>query len=67
MERPALELGRLGSISLLSPDPYIFFHARTRREATLSSEIEGLITPGSITPVEAEKAPGVPMKGWEGL
>jgi len=41
LERATLSLGRLDSITLLLPDPDIFLYAYVRREAVLSSQIEG--------------------------
>ena len=41
LERATLALGRLDSISLLLPDPDLFLYAYVRREAVLSSQIEG--------------------------
>ncbi len=41
LERATLALGRLDSITLLLPDPDLFLYAYVRREAVLSSQIEG--------------------------
>src|SRR5262245_64640431 len=41
LERATLALGRLDSITLLLPEPNIFLYAYVRREAVLSSHIEG--------------------------
>jgi len=62
MERAILALGRLDSITLLLPDPNIFLYAYVRREAVLSSQIEG--TQSSLSDLllfELEEAPGVPF------
>jgi len=62
LERATLALGRLDSISLLLPDPSIFLYAYVRREALLSSQIEG--TQSSLSDLllfELEEAPGVPL------
>jgi Fic family protein len=62
LERAALALGRLDSITLLLPDPNIFLYAYVRREAVLSSQIEG--TQSSLADLllfELEGAPGVPF------
>nr|HDM58839.1 Fic family protein [Bacillota bacterium] len=62
LERATLALGRLDSISLLLPDPGIFLYAYVRREAVLSSQIEG--TQSSLADLllfELEEAPGVPF------
>ncbi|MCC9075535.1 Fic family protein [Litorilinea aerophila] len=62
LERATLALGRLDSISLLLPDPDLFLYAYVRREAVLSSQIEG--TQSSLAQLllfEIEDAPGVPL------
>ena len=62
LERATLALGRLDSITLLLPDPSIFLYAYVRREAVLSSQIEG--TQSSLSDLllfELEEAPGVPF------
>ena len=60
LERPTLWLGRLDSITTLLPDPQLFLHAYVRREAVLSSQVEG--TQSSLSDLllfELEEAPGV--------
>lgn len=55
-------LGRLDSISLVLPDPSLFLYMYVRKEAVLSSQIEG--TQSSLSDlllVESDEAPGVPM------
>ena len=62
LESSTLALGRLDSITLLLPDPGIFLSAYVRREAVLSSQIEG--TQSSLAQLllfELEEAPGVPF------
>src|SRR5262245_65872999 len=62
LERATLALGRLDSIALLLPEPNIFLYAYVRREAVLSSQIEG--TQSSLADLllfELEEAPGVPF------
>lgn len=62
LERTTLALGRLDSITLLLPDPDLFLYAYVRREAVLSSQIEG--TQSSLAQLllfELEEAPGVPL------
>jgi len=57
-----LALGRLDSVTLLLPDPDLFLYAYVRREAVLSSQIEG--TQSSLAQLllfELEEAPGVPV------
>ena len=62
LERATLALGRLDSISLLLPDPDIFLYAYVRREAVLSSQIEGTqSTFAQLLLFELDEAPGVPM------
>ncbi|MGE0592368.1 MAG: Fic family protein [Vicinamibacterales bacterium] len=62
LERATLALGRLDSITTLIPDPQLFLYAYVRREAVLSSQIEG--TQSSLSDLllfELEEAPGVPF------
>ena len=62
LERATLALGRLDSITLLLPDPHLFLYAYIRREAVLSSQIEG--TQSSLSDLllfELDQAPGVPV------
>ncbi len=62
LEQATLALGRLDSISILLPDPNIFLYAYIRREAVLSSQIEG--TQSSLADLllfELDEAPGVPF------
>lgn len=62
LERATLALGRLDSVTLLLPEPELFLYAYVRREAVLSSQIEG--TQSSLTQLllfELEEAPGVPL------
>jgi Fic family protein len=61
-ERALLSLGRLDSVSTLLPDPGLFLYAYVRKEAVLSSQIEG--TQSSLSDLmlfELEQAPGVPI------
>lgn len=62
LERATVALGRLDSVTLLLPDPSIFLYAYVRREAVLSSQIEG--TQSSLAQFllfEIEQAPGAPL------
>ena len=62
LEQALLSLGRLDSISTLLPDPSLFLYAYVRKEAVLSSQIEG--TQSSLSDLllfELEQAPGVPL------
>ncbi len=63
LERATLALGRLDSVALLLPDPDIFLYAYVRREAVLSSQIEG--TQSSLSDLllfEVDEAPGAPVE-----
>ncbi len=62
LERATLALGRLDSMSLLLPDPQRFLYAYVRREAVLSSQIEG--TQSSLSDLllfELDELPGTPF------
>lgn len=62
LERATLALGRLDSIAVLLPDPQLFLYAYVRREAVLSSQIEG--TQSSLSDLllfELDEVPGVPF------
>lgn len=57
-----MSLGRLDSVTLLLSEPDLFLYAYVRREAVLSSQIEG--TQSSLAHLllfELEEAPGVPL------
>jgi Fic family protein len=63
LERATLAVGRLDSISVLLPEPNLFLYAYIRREAVVSSQIEG--TQSSLSDLllfELEDAPGVPFE-----
>lgn len=62
LERAHLACGRLDGIAVLLPDPDLFLYAYVRREAVLSSQIEG--TQSSLSDLllfELEDAPGAPV------
>ena len=62
LERAILSVGRLDSISTLLPDPQLFLYSYVRREAVLSSQIEG--TQSSLSDLllfEMEEVPGSPV------
>ena len=62
LERATLALGRLDSITLLLPDPEVFPYAYVRREAVLSSQIEGMQSSlAQLLLFELEEAPGAPL------
>ena len=55
-------LGRLDSLTLLLPDKSTFLYSYIRKEAVLSSQIEGTqSTLADLMLFEAEAAPGVPL------
>jgi len=63
LEQAILALGRLDSISLLLPEPDIFLYSYIRREAVISSQIEG--TQSSLSDLllfELNEYPGSPIK-----
>jgi len=62
MERATLALGRLDGVSALLPDRTLFLYSYIRKEAVLSSQIEG--TQSSLSDLllfELDEAPGVPL------
>ena len=62
LERALLALGRLDSVSTLLPGTDLFLYAYVRKEAVLSSQIEG--TQSSLSDLllfEMEQAPGAPL------
>lgn len=62
LEQATLALGRLDSVSTLLPDPHLFLYTYVRKEAVLSSQIEG--TQSSLSDLllfELAEAPGAPV------
>ncbi len=62
LDSALLALGRLDSITALLPDTSVFLYSYVRKEAVMSSQIEG--TQSSLADLlvyEAEGAPGVPL------
>lgn len=62
LEKANNALGRLDGMSMVLPDPSLFIYMYVRKEAVLSSQIEG--TQSSLSDLllfENEEAPGVPM------
>ncbi len=62
LESAVLALGRLDGVSTLLPDKSLFLYAYVRKEAVLSSQIEG--TQSSLSDLllfELDEAPGVPL------
>jgi len=65
-ERADQALGRLDGITLMLPDPELFLYQYVRKEALLSSQIEG--TQSSLSDLllfELDEAPGVPADDAE--
>lgn len=62
LERATLALGRLDAVSTLLPDTTLFLYSYVRREAVLSSQIEGIQSSLSdLLLFELDAAPGVPL------
>lgn len=62
LDRALLALGRLDAVSALLPDTRLFLYTYVRKEAVLSSQIEG--TQSSLSDLllfEIEELPGVPL------
>jgi len=62
LERASVAVGRLDSVSSLLPDTSLFLYTYVRKEAVLSSQIEG--TQSSLSDLllfELDEAPGVPI------
>ncbi len=62
LDEAHLALGRLDSITVLLPETSVFLYSYVRKEAVMSSQIEG--TQSSLSDLmlyEAEGAPGVPL------
>src|SRR5690606_5920363 len=62
LDTALLALGRLDGISAFLPDPDVFLYTYVRKEAVLSSQIEG--TQSSLSDLllsELDEAPGVPL------
>lgn len=66
MEKANRALGRLDGVTMLLPDPSLFLYFYIRKEALLSSQIEG--TQSSLSDLllhESEEIPGVPLEDVE--
>ena len=62
LDQALLALGRLDSVAALLPDTHLFLYTYVRKEAVLSSQIEG--TQSSLSDLllfELEEMPGVPV------
>ncbi|MCW3191268.1 Fic/DOC family N-terminal domain-containing protein [Xanthomonas citri] len=65
-ERAGQALGRLEGITLMLPDPELLLYQYVRKEALLSSQIEGAQSSLSdLLLFEMDAAPGVPMDDVE--
>src|SRR5258708_1473411 len=63
LEEANQALGRLDGLASILPDPSLFIYLYVRKEAVLSSQIEG--TQSSLSDLllfESEEAPGVPVE-----
>ncbi len=61
-QRAALALGRLDGVTALLPDPALFLYSYVRKEAVLSSQIEGTqLSLSDLLAYENQHAPGVPL------
>lgn len=66
LDRALTSLGRLDAVSTLLPEPHLFLYSYVRKEAVLSSQIEG--TQSSLSDLllfEIEEAPGIPIDDVE--
>jgi Fic family protein len=62
LEKATLALGRLDGVTSLLPDTYLFTYFYVRKEAVLSSQIEGTqSTLEELLLFESEQVPGVPV------
>jgi Fic family protein len=62
LDRALLALGRLDAVSTLLPDTKLFLYTYVRKEAVLSSQIEGTqSTLSDLLLFELEEMPGVPI------
>lgn len=62
LEQALLACGRLDAVSALLPDPDLFLYAYVRREAVLSSQIEGTqSTLSDLLLFELDEVPGTPF------
>ena len=62
LERALIALGRLDSVTVLLPQPALFIYAYVRKEAVLSSQIEGTQSSFSdLVMFESGEAPGTPI------
>jgi Fic family protein len=61
-QRACVSLGRLGAVTNLLPDPHLFLYGYVRKEALLSSQIEGTqSTLSELLLFENEAAAGAPL------
>lgn len=63
LDRANIALGRLDGLSVVLPDPSLFLYMYIRKEAVLSSQIEGTqSTLSDLLQYENQDAPGVPSQ-----
>ncbi len=68
LDAALLAVGRLDSVTTLLPDTSLFLYMYVRKEAVLSSQIEGMQSSLSdLLLFEAEGAPGVPLDDVRGV
>lgn len=66
LERANRALGRLDGVATLLPETPIFLYAYVRKEAVLSSQIEGTqLTLSDLLLYESKEVPGVPLDDVE--
>ncbi len=66
LERANRGLGRLDGVARMFPDPQLFLYAHVRKEALLSSQIEGTQSSYSdLLLYETKEVPGVPLDDVE--
>jgi len=62
LEKANRAIGQLDGIASILPDRHFFLHMYVRKEALLSSQIEGTRSPLSdLLLFESEEAPGAPL------
>ena len=62
LDKASIALGRLDGMSMVLPDPHLFLYMYIRKEAVLSSQIEGTqSTLSDLLLFEREEIPGVPV------
>lgn len=68
LEQANQALGRLDGMAAVLPDPSLFLYIYVRKEAVLSSQIEGSLSSLSdLLLFESSEAPGVPVEDVQGV